>query len=137
MTRFLLCLFLMLVCLIRLSCTDLQTKELENLFIFLLLPCAFFTTVPLLSRAAGVLLPFLLIRLYGFGDILLLSVLGSVFGAEKMLYLYVIAAFSCGIFSLAGLLLKKCGAKDTIPFAPFISAAALFVMFEYRSALFF
>ncbi len=137
MTRFLICLILMTVCLFRLACTDIKSKELENLFIFLLLPCAFFTRIRLFSRLLGSLLPFLLVRFYGFGDILLLAVLGAVFGAEKTIYLFAAASLSCGIFCLIRLLQKKCGAKDTVPFAPFIAVAALFVMFEYRSALFF
>ncbi len=137
MIRFFICLIWMLLCLFRLSRTDLQSQELENLVILLLLPCALCTQVPLISRLAGLVLPFLLVRLYGFGDILLLSVLGSVLGADKLLILFAGAACGCGIFCLGKLLLKKCGAKDTVPFAPFISLSALFVMLEYRSALFF
>ncbi len=137
MTRFYICFLFMTACLLRLSCTDMQSKELENLFIVLLLPCALFTRVGWISRLAGFLLPFALIPFYGFGDILLLSVLGTVFGGEKLLYLFAGAALLCGIYCLAKLLKKQCGAKDTVPFAPFISVSALFVMLEYRSSLFF
>ncbi|MBO4819808.1 MAG: prepilin peptidase [Firmicutes bacterium] len=112
-------------CFARLCYTDIKYKELEHLFIFLLLLGAFFTDVPLLLRIAGALVPFAFFKLLGFGDVLLLSVLGFVFGIYDFFEIFAFASVSSGIVCALGLLLKKVKKEDTLPFAPYICSACL------------
>jgi len=109
------------ICLIRLCYTDIKAKELEHLFIFLILICAPFWDVPFPSRIAGAMLPFFIYKFLAKGDIYLLSVLGFVFGTKGIIQIYIYASLASGILCLIFLLLNKIKRDDEIPFAPYIA----------------
>ena len=118
-------LWVFIPCFARLCYTDIKYRELEHLFIFALLSGAFFTDVPLILRIAGALIPFSLVKAFGFGDVLLLSALGFVFGIYDIFGIFAIASVTSGIVCALGLLLKKVKKEDTLPFAPYICSACL------------
>jgi prepilin signal peptidase PulO-like enzyme (type II secretory pathway) len=129
MTR--LFLFSILVpCFARLCYTDIKCRELEHVFIFALLPGALFTDVSLLQRTAGAVLPFLLTPILGFGDVLLLSVLGFVLGVYGCFETFALASVISGLVCTAGLILKKVKKEDELPFAPYICSACLVLLLK-------
>ena len=118
-------LFIFIPCFARLCYTDIKCRELEHLFIFALLAGSFFTDVPIILRIAGALLPFALFKLIGFGDVLLLSSLGFVFGIYDLLSIFALASICSGIVCAIALLFKKVKKEDSLPFAPYICSACL------------
>ena len=118
-------LFIFIPCFARLCYTDIKCRELEHLFIFALLAGAFFTDIPFVLRISGALLPFALFKLIGFGDVLLLSSLGFVFGIYDLLSIFALASICSGIVCAIALLFKKVKKEDSLPFAPYICSACL------------
>ena len=123
-------LFIYIPCFARLCYTDIKYKELEHLFIFALLSGAFFTDVPMLLRIAGALIPFVLFKVLGFGDVLLLSALGFVFGIYDVFEIFAFASVSSGLICACALLLKKVKKEDSLPFAPYICSACLILLLK-------
>ena len=98
------------------------------LYRFALLAGSFFKDVPFVLRIAGALLPFALFKLIGFGDVLLLSSLGFVFGIYDLLSIFALASICSGIVCAIALLFKKVKKEDSLPFAPYICSACLIYM---------
>ena len=122
-------LLILLLCIARLSYTDIKYKELENLYILLLLPCAFCYPARFSTRLIGAAVPFVLVKFFGFGDILLLSVLGFVFGFSDLVSILAASSILSGVWS-AYLLASKRASKGTkIAYAPFICIGVIFLMF--------
>ena len=124
-------LLILLPALGRLCYTDIKWRELEHLFIFIILLCAFLWEAAPLNRLLGAILPFILYPFLGFGDILLLSVLGTVFGADALLIIFSYASVSAGILCALGLIFKKIKKEDELPFAPYISFGCLCYLLEH------
>ena len=118
-------LFIFIPCFARLCYTDIKCRELEHVFIFALLAGSFFTDTDFVLRVAGALLPFALFKLIGFGDVLLLSSLGFVFGIYDLLSIFALASLCSGIVCAFALLFKKVKKEDSLPFAPYICSACL------------
>lgn len=128
---------LLFICLLRLSLTDIKSMELELFFIIiiaadcLLIPCS------LSLRLIGFALPWMFFSFFGIGDILLLAVLGLVFGPEGLLQIFVLSSASAGIFALYLVLVKKVQKSKKIAYAPFISIGVIYVIvlkfLEYQS----
>lgn len=128
MTRLFCILSIMLPCFARLCYTDIKVKQLEHFFIFLLLLVFFFTDVSLSQRLMGTVVPFALCRFFGFGDVLLLAVLGFDFGFYSIIEIFSLASICSGIVCSAALFTKKLKKEDELPFAPYICSACILVL---------
>ncbi len=136
MTRLFISLFLILPGILRLSYTDLKCKELEHIAILSLLPAAIFTDVSLLSRSIGAVIPFLFFYFYGFGDILMLSALGTVFGYLRLIEIFILSSLSMGSVCIFLLLRGKIKKEDTLPFAPYISLSCIMLILKDMMSLY-
>lgn len=56
----------------------------------------------------------------GKGDVLILLALTGILSVKYIIEIFVIGLWSCSIFSIAMLLIKKMKRKDSIPFVPFL-----------------
>lgn len=65
----------------------------------------------------------------GMGDLKLAGALGLLFGWPKILAIIMIAFVVGGLFAALALFFGKKGMKDAIPFGPFLSTAAIVVIF--------
>ena len=76
-----------------------------------------------------VLLIYLLTSKYAFGggDSKLFAFIGLFLGLKGLALTFMISIYSCGIFCIFALLLRKIKKTDKIPFAPFISVSAYIV----------
>jgi len=126
MTRLLLSFVLVIPLFIRLCYTDLKQQELENIHIFLILLSFFGVSVKFSSRILGLFLPYILTPFYGFGDILLFSVLGFAYGYENLFRIYLISSIQAFFVAMYKLIIKKQGLKDSFPYAPCIFIAYIF-----------
>ena len=111
--------------LLRLSYTDLKTQELENLHIALIIIPACVFSVKMEYRIIGSLFPLIMTPFLGFGDILLYSALGFVFGIDNLIIIMSISAILGGLYALFLLATKKAKAQDSFAFAPNITIAFL------------
>tara|TARA_Y100000589_G_C26980877_1_gene558558 strand:+ start:435 stop:866 length:432 start_codon:yes stop_codon:yes gene_type:complete len=113
---------------------------LINLFFLIVLNFIDYNFSYIISRILGLILGFigleilvLLIYLltnkyaFGGGDSKLFAFVGSFIGLKGLAYTSIISIYSCGIFCIFALLLKKIKKTDKIPFAPFISLSAYIV----------
>lgn len=64
----------------------------------------------------------------GYGDGLVMTSIGVLFGGAKTIQLFCYALFICGLFSAGVFLLKKAGRKSRIPFIPFLIPAYCVMM---------
>lgn len=65
----------------------------------------------------------------GFGDVTLMAMIGSFLGWQPMVFVFLLAPF-CGIF--VGLIVKTMINRSYVPYGPYLSAAALLVMFFWK-----
>jgi len=72
---------------------------------------------------------FVFFNAMGGGDAMLAAMFGMFFGLEKTFVLLMISFIIGGIFSLIVVILKKKDRKDKIPFGPFLTTAALLMVF--------
>ena len=129
-------------CLFILAYWDLKTKEIYEPVLFCLLISLTCRTTPFprggLTAAAVLwalfLVSVLLCSLFkaalpmGMGDIRLLSVLAVGTGLVGLLRIVCAASLLSGIVSAAGILTKRLGPGDEMPFVPFIFAGYLFFL---------
>lgn len=122
---------LIIPAMLRLCITDVKERKLELWAVLLLFPAAFFTPVAFRKRLLGMLLPFLFFHFFGFGDVLMFSELGFVFGIEGIGVILIAAALSCGLFCVAGLLTGTIKKQGRVPYAPF-TAFGVLALFVYK-----
>lgn len=122
--------------LLRLSITDIRSKELENLHIGLILLSSYGFSVNFWSRLLAASLPFLLSPLIGFGDVLLYAALGFSLGPIRLFKILIISSLLGGIFAIIILCTKKAKLKSSFAFAPFIAIAYLIVLLEEFCSMF-
>ena len=65
----------------------------------------------------------------GLGDVTLMAMIGSFLGWQPMVFVFLLAPF-CGIF--VGLIVKTMINRSYVPYGPYLSAAALLVMFFWK-----
>ncbi|MCX7419277.1 MAG: A24 family peptidase [Planctomycetia bacterium] len=65
----------------------------------------------------------------GFGDVTLMAMIGSFLGWQPMVFVFLLAPF-CGIF--VGIAVKTMLNRSFVPYGPYLSVAALIVMFYWR-----
>lgn len=105
-----------------------------------LLPVDFFTSLQ--GASFGFLMPWFIANLYkkisgkdglGFGDIELLTMVGAFIGSAGVIATFYFASISCLLFSSILFLINKnyTTFNTPIPFAPFLSFAALLCLFIY------
>jgi len=126
MTRLFLSFIFVIPLFLRLCYTDLKQRELENIHILLILLSFFGVSVKFSSRLWGFFIPYILTPFYGFGDILLFSVLGFSYGYESLFRIYLISSMIAFFVALYKLIIKKQGLKDSFPYAPCIFIAYIF-----------
>ena len=112
----------------RLIYTDIRSKEVENIIILALLPCALLSSEGLALRLLGMAFPLLLIPFFGFGDVLLFAVLGFCLGVRKLCIVFCAATLLAGVFCAFCLAVKKLNKKSSIAFVPFIFLGCLLLM---------
>lgn len=64
----------------------------------------------------------------GKGDAIVVFTLGCIIGIEQVIKVLILSFFSCSIFSVLGMITKKCRLKTRIPFVPFILLGELIVL---------
>lgn len=131
----LLCRILFIIYMTVLSVMDIKWKKLPLL---LLLSGAVFpvaeiirgTEVPLTVLAAGGAVGILFLAVskatgeaFGYGDSLLILVMGSFVGFWKILYLLLGAFSTAAVFSVFMLIRTRFNRKSSFPFVPFLTAA--------------
>jgi len=72
---------------------------------------------------------FVFFNAMGGGDAMLAAMFGMFFGLEKVFVLLMISFIIGGLFSFFIILFKKKNRKDKIPFGPFLTTAALLMIF--------
>lgn len=65
----------------------------------------------------------------GFGDVMLMAMIGSLLGWQPMLFVFLLAPF-CGL--VVGVTAKTLLNRPYIPYGPYLSAAAIVVMLSWR-----
>lgn len=65
----------------------------------------------------------------GFGDVTLMAMIGSFLGWQPMVFVFLLAPF-CGIF--VGIVVKTMLNRSFVPYGPYLSLAALIVMFFWK-----
>ncbi len=113
---------------------------LINFFFLLLINFISYDLSYIISRIFGLILGFIGLELlvliiylltnkyaFGGGDSKLFGFVGSFLGLKGLGISFMISIYSCGIFCIAALLLKKIKKTDKIPFGPFISLSAYIV----------
>ena len=65
----------------------------------------------------------------GLGDVTLMAMIGSFLGWQPMVFVFLLAPF-CGIF--VGLIVKTMVNRSYVPYGPYLSVAALIVMFFWK-----
>ena len=65
----------------------------------------------------------------GFGDVTLMAMIGSFVGWQPIVFVFLLAPF-CGVF--VGLAVKLLTNKPYVPYGPFLSAAAILVLFSWK-----
>ena len=118
-----------------LTVMDIRNKRLNLLFLlsgFLLMAAGFFCKREihplLLATGAGVGLMFLLAsrvtgESFGYGDSILILIMGGFLGFWNILSLLVAAFSIAALFSIFMLVRKKFHKKSAFPFVPFLTAA--------------
>ncbi len=133
--RWLVCRILFAVYLIGLSVMDLRVRRLK--FSFLMAGFLFAVAgelcgrdIPVLLLAAGAAVGgiFLVVsrltgEAFGYGDSILITVMGSFIGFWNILSLLIAAFLMAAAFSVFLLAGKRFGRKDSFPFVPFLTAA--------------
>ena len=131
--RWLVCRILFAVYLIGLSVMDLRARRLK--FSFLMAGFLFAVAgelcgrdTPVLPAGAAVGGIFLAVsrltgEAFGYGDSILITVMGSFIGFWNILSLLIAAFLMAAAFSVFLLAGKRFGRKDSFPFVPFLTAA--------------
>lgn len=65
----------------------------------------------------------------GFGDVTLMGMIGSFLGWQPVLFVFLLAPF-CGL--IAGLAVKLLSNRPYVPYGPYLSGAAVLVLFTWR-----
>lgn len=133
--KWFLCRMSFAVYLIILSVTDIRKRSLKLSF---LLSGFLFTAagelcgrnIPVLSLAAGAAVGAVFLAVskvteeaFGYGDSILIIILGSFLGFWNILSLLITAFLAAAAVSVFLLIRKHCGRKESIPFVPFLAAA--------------
>lgn len=122
--------------------TDLRYSLIPNSILILFLPVfigwrILFPYRPWTTHVVGMVVAFVLLFLIiflskggmGMGDLKFFSLLGWVFGWELFLLLFLLATGYGTLISIGLMTMGKVSRKSKIPFGPFISLAALTVLF--------
>jgi leader peptidase (prepilin peptidase) / N-methyltransferase len=81
------------------------------------------------ALALILLIPALLWRQMGMGDVKLAFLMGLIMGFPQGIFALVIGVFLGGLAAIAHLLLRIKGRKDEIPYGPYLAAGTLIVLF--------
>ncbi|MDD2978891.1 MAG: A24 family peptidase [Hespellia sp.] len=65
---------------------------------------------------------------FGYGDSILIVILGAFLGMWNMFYLLILAFSLSGIFAICGMMLRKFARRTAFPFIPFLTLAYLGVI---------
>ena len=93
------------------------------------LPALQAVVVGILPGAALLLLGFLTEKKVGYGDGLLLVIIGILEGGKAVLFTFCIGLFLQSVLAVVLVIIKKADKQTKIPFAPFLLAARTAVLF--------
>lgn len=128
--------------------SDLRYQKIPNKILLFFFPIFFlwrilFPINPWWSSIIGALVGFTLLFIIivvskggmGIGDLKYFTLLGFVFGWQQLLLLFLLSTFYGTVINLILLVLKKVTRKSRVPFGPYISLAAVTVLFYGETIL--
>lgn len=75
-----------------------------------------------------IVISYLTREMIGYGDSILIGIIGGCVGLWDLLYLLTLSFVICSVVSLIGLVLKGVSKKETLPFVPFLFLGLLGVI---------
>ena len=129
-------LFVLIIASVRdIVCKEVDIREIMALITLMVVYIFMDDTFKMINSIWGLLFGLLLIvfsklskQALGFGDAIVLLVLGVGFGVYRVIYIFMISLIISSVIAIIFFLLKKVGRKTQLPFIPYITIAVMVMM---------